>query len=156
MNLVNDIHAFGGWLRLFQILNIIFILSFTLYPVAFTLLIFVPDTTTQEYIELTAGMLGSLPIFIFSVLILRELPVQYETTPEQIATYLKYLLALSLLTSAMLFLAYHMEYITERPAAILIDLIYYAIWVSYFRRSKRVKAHYGANSSMPKSGFRII
>ena len=143
---VLDEQRIGGWLRCFQVLNYIgLILS-----VVVVLALFAAEALIggmfEHMLDIVALLIEIAPPILFSYLIIKCLPVASADTPEQIKKLLGYYLAVSLVIGFSLTMAHKSGYITDKPSPFIGDLIYYAIWASYFKKSKRVKEFYGANA----------
>lgn len=102
-----------------------------------------------EALGLLAMFLEILPGTIMSFLIWKAILVDSESTPNKIKWLMQLELALQFIFTAGIFYAYKQGYISEGPTPILISIAYYLIWSSYFKRSKRVLAHYGSNTIKP-------
>lgn len=132
----------GIWLRLFQILTIlgIIILPIVIAYVVYTL--WGVEVGKKIWIDMFATLVESLPFFIFSIMIFQKLKIIEPTTPLKIEELLIMQCGISIFTSLVLYILYKQSITTIKPSAILTDLIYCVIWVSFFRRSKRVKSFY--------------
>lgn len=60
--------------------------------------------------------------------------------------YLGYYVAASLLAYGIFYYLFKTDVVAEKPVSFWSSVIHYYIWSSYFKKSKRVKAHYGANA----------
>ena len=142
----DDGKSIGGWLRFFQVTNIISIGIFGLLIIAVIGLGLLEGFGSQETIDVLASIAEVIPPLVFSFLILRILGDSDEGTPFRINTYLKY----SISATAVVFMAamglFFLDVTTERPESLLGSLIFYYIWTSYFKKSARVKEYYGCNA----------
>ncbi len=143
----DDDKNIGGWLRFFQVANILSIVIFGLLILAVFALGLLEGFGDQETIDTLAGLAEVIPPVVFSFLILRILGDSNEETPFRINMYLKY----SISATAVVFMAamglFFMDVTTERPESLLGSLVFYYIWTSYFKKSVRVKEYYGCNAA---------
>jgi hypothetical protein len=89
----------------------------------------------------------TIPDFIFSFLILRIIKSQSLDTPNKVKKLMAFELLAKLLIGILIFIAYKNGITDEKPFPFFISVIYYLIWVYYFKKSKRVLIYYGANAN---------
>jgi len=142
----NDLSSIGGWLRFFQVINYI---NFTLSIVTVIALVIIYALLGDVFeLELDgpALFLELIPFLIFSYLIIKALPVRAIDTPARIKSLIGYDLVVSITVSIILIVSHNHGLISDKPAPILISVIYYFIWATYFKKSKRVLDFYGSNA----------
>ncbi len=136
----------GGWLRFFQIINILGVVIFVvIFALAIPIMLIIGGSP-GDWIDMGAVLVESLPAVIFSILILKRLGLRSEGTPNVITKYIALGALSSVVVAAGLYFAYNGGHISEKPSSVLGSFVYYLIWTSYFKRSKRVHSFYGANS----------
>jgi len=137
---------FGGWLRFYQILNV---LSIIVLIVALGFLLFLSFTesfSNQNLIDFAMIGLESTPILLLSIFTLKILNKKEGEVPGKVKSYLDYYLSATVVIYVILYISFSKGQITEKPTPLLGDIIYYFIWTSYFKKSKRVKVYYGKNT----------
>lgn len=140
-------NTYGGWIRFFRIINAIYWVVGTLCLLVFPPLIYFTWEDSQlEALDMLALSIEILPGTIMSFLIWKAVLVNSESTPNKIKWLMQIELSLHFIFTAGIFYAYKQGYISEGPTPILISIAYYFICASYFKRSKRVLAHYGSNT----------
>jgi len=137
----------GGWLRFFQVINVISIVMIGIVMMIVVGVGFLEGFESQEVVDIFFSLPELIPSVIFSVLILRVLGVQGEETPFRISAYLKYNVSITVVVFIVLMALFFSDVISERPESLLGSLIYYYIWTSYFKKSVRVKEFYGRNAT---------
>lgn len=150
MNIEDEIKAelpcIAGWLRFFQIINYI---NITLSVVAFVALV-ISYMILGDIFDLVmdgpALFLELIPFLIFSYFIIKAIPIRHVETPARIKSLIGYDLIVSLTVSVILLALHNNGLISDKPAPLIFSVIYYFIWVTYFKKSKRVLAYYGSNS----------
>ncbi len=144
------INAYGGWLRFFRIINSLYWLAGLLcILISPPLMLLLWNEEQQGVIDLLALLIEVTPGTVMSFLVWRTVKVELETTPNRIKSLMQVELMLHCMTAALLFYAHEQGYITDGPAPIVVSIIYYFAWASYFKRSKRVLAYYGSNTGKP-------
>lgn len=138
--------SFGGWLRFYQVINIISVVFIGIVILAIVAFGFMEAYDDNEFSEAIIGIFEFLPDLIFSIAIIRILTTQNQGIPGKIVKYLGYYLAASLLAYAVFYYLFKIEVVTEKPVSFFGSVFYYFIWSSYFKKSKRVKAYYGENA----------
>lgn len=139
--------SFGGWLRFYQVINYLSII--------FTLLIFamvsvfyaMGEYAEGEIFEALIAGIELLPDLVVSIMVLKILSKPNKFIPTRVVTLLTYYVGASLLMYGCVYYLFKTEVVVEKPTSFWASVIYYAIWSSYFRKSKRVKAYYGENAS---------
>jgi len=135
----------GGWLRFFQITNYISLILGGIIAIVMSLSIFLEDGLFETQLDLASFILEISPSLIFSFLILKVIKKREPHIPAKIKKYIGGYVVMSLLITLLLNYLHSSGLITDKPTTVLGDIIYYAIWVSYFKRSKRVAEYYGQN-----------
>ncbi len=138
--------AFGGWLRFYQVINILSIVFIGILILAIAGFEIMGAYEENELKDAFIGIFEFLPDLIFPIIIIRILKIKNEKIPDEIVKYLGYYVAASLLVYGIFYYLFKTDVIAEKPVSFLSSLIYYYIWSSYFKKSKRVKAYYGANA----------
>ena len=139
-------NPYGGWLRFFRIINMLYwVMGLFSIIVCIYLVLFVGVEKKQELINSMAIMIELIPGTVMSFLIWRIVLIKNDETPKKIKWLITFELALQLMFGAVLYLAYKQGYISDQPTPVLLSVIYYFIWASYFKRSKRVFSYYGSN-----------
>ena len=137
---------FGGWLRVFQIINIISIAMFGLVLALMVLgsaFDFLEEIST---IELASLIIELLPDLVISIMMVKLLTVRNTHIPKLMVKYLGFYVGVTIVVYIILYSLYKAEHILEKPTTFWGSVIYYSIWNAYFKRSKRVNIFYGANS----------
>lgn len=149
---IGEYDAFGGWLRFFQ-----FVQGFIVLSVVGTALYFVwlfmslPDDdgasisellSPEVLLDLALVMAQGVVALIVSALILRNLTKREAWVPKVIIRYLGVYFATGVVGFALGFYLYKQGMLAERPMSLFGDLVYYLIWSSYFKKSKRVNGYY--------------
>ena len=137
----------GGWLRFYQVTNYISLILGSLVAVGVCIAALFVDDRFEKQWDLAALILELSPSIIYSFLIIRVLSTPQSHVPAQIKKYIGNYVAASILINFLLRYLFSNELITDKPTTFIGDLIYYAIWVSYFKRSKRVAQFYGQNKT---------
>ncbi len=135
----------GGWLLLFKALNIILVSLFPISVLATFVLPIIDPVEKYFTWDNLAINIELLPSAFFSVLILRNLDKREKTTPFKIKRLMGYDICCTLVVGASIFIAYRKGFVTDRPMPFFISLIYYFVWISYFKWSKKVKRYYKVN-----------
>ena len=142
--------GYGGWLRFFRIINAIYWISGGLVIVGLgALMLFTWGESPQEDWDILSGVIEVIPGTIMSFLIWKVVLVQSIETPPQLKQLLQVELALHFIVTAFIYYAYKQGYISDGPVPILVSIVYYFIWSTYLKKSKRVKSFYGKNSANP-------
>lgn len=137
---------FGGWLRCFQVLHIISLALIVIMVVAFAGMAAFDYFEVGYINELWALGLEILPDLVFSIVVIKIVMIRQADIPQKIVKFLGYYVAATFVIYMILFYSYSAEQISEKPTSFWGSAIYYLIWSSYFRKSKRVKVYYGENS----------
>ena len=136
----------GGWLYFFKILNILWFLLLPLSILSFALLGFIEPETEILSTENGLILFEIIPDFVFSFLILRWLKNQDVSSPNKIKLLIGWELLCKLLVVIVVNYSFEKGYASEGAYPFIFSLLYYSIWVQYFKRSKRVLAFYGSNA----------
>ena len=136
----------GGWLRCFQVLNIISVVIFALIVLAVGGFAVMGYYTNDEIFDVAASFVESLPGIIFAVLILKYVSKKAPGTPAKINKFLECYVISTILIYAALYYLHSTEQITEKPISFWGSVIYAWIWITYFKKSKRVNGFYGENA----------
>jgi uncharacterized membrane protein YidH (DUF202 family) len=139
---------FSGWLRFFQIivffnLTLNIFMGFTLFGELFR----EPDKL------LTSGALLQWVFILYMFYsILKILENRHISTPEQIKEHLFYIFMVSIahfiFHTAVTLLVYKQEWSDENLITLvgtIQNMIWAALWHTYFEKSKRVKAYYNSD-----------
>ncbi len=137
----------GIWLRLFQILTVLGIIGLPVMIVYVAYTVWGTEIDKETWIDFLAIFIESLPIFILSILIFRELNIIRPSTPEAIEELLVTQFGITFVVSLVLYVLFKQSYITVKPSSVFFDIVYCIVWVSFFRRSKRVKSYYEINKT---------
>jgi len=142
----SDKLGFGGWLRFFQVMNIISVVIVVL------LLLLVASELLFDFLELGNDIemytlfIEVLIVLSYSTATLKILKIQNQTIPQTLNKYLTVYFIASMLMFGINLLLYYYDYLEEKPESISSDIFYYLIWIFYFKKSKRVNEYYGANA----------
>ena len=146
-SLLDDrLYSFGGWLRFYQMINIISVVFVGVIVLAVAAFEIMGAYEENELKETFIYFFEFLPDFIIPIMILRILKIKDEKTPDQVVKFLGYYVAVSLLLYGIYYYLFETNMVAEKPVSFWSSVIYYFIWSSYFKKSKRVKAYYGANA----------
>ena len=153
--MAKPLNEFGGWLRFFQITNIIGTV-FLIIVIALSILSTVSLLITAEYKEVVGMIVMTIDITItvgFTIMILWNIKKKDESTPAKIRYYLLLILIFSLV-----FLVIEIpvtNWICDRKLSFINfqyfqdaarSVIFCLIWMSYFKKSKRVSLYYNNRS----------
>jgi len=143
--------GYGGWIRFFRIINALYWIIGLLGLLALLPFIFFALEGGDLAVsilpaDLIAILIEVLPGIIMSFIIWRVVLVQSENTPNKINKLMQIELFFHIVISACLIYAHKQGYISEGPTPIMVSIIYYFIWATYFKRSKRVLSYYGSNT----------
>ncbi len=141
----------GGWLRFYQVTNYISLILGSLVAVGVCIASLFIDDMFEKQWDLAALILELSPSIIFSFLIIRVLSKPESQVPAQIKKYIGNYVGASIFINIGLRYLFSNDVITDEPTTFIGDLIYYAIWVSYFKRSKRVAQFYGQDETLEKA-----
>ena len=154
--MAKPLHQFGGWLRFFQIANII---SLIIGGLAFILVLYVyfEASSSNQYIpdvETAAIIFGviKMPVFFYlTIKVLGHLKVKSPSSPEDVSRFIRYALIFAIVSSAVEVMVYSnydnsSNQIFESVKLVIQSIISAAIWLSYFKKSVRVKKFYGKNA----------
>lgn len=75
--------------------------------------------------------------FILLIITKRE-----EWVPKAVVRYLRIFFLVSLIGFVLGYYLYSRGLVPEKPASLFSDILYYLIWSSYFKKSKRVNGYY--------------
>ena len=137
--------TFGGWLRFFQIINILWVVLIGLVITASLVFASLDYYEPHEYSDVFAAAFELTPEFVISIVTLGALARKSPTTPAKIVQNMGYYVWATLAVYFILYYLFKSGAITDKPITFWGAVIYYYIWSSYFKRSKRVKSYYGAN-----------
>jgi len=136
----------GGWLRFYQITNYLSLILGTILVICMPIGLFLIDDLFEKELDVVALLLEISPSILFSFLIIKVIKIRETHIPAKIKKYIGGYVFMSLLITLVLRYLYSLELITDKPTPTFLgDIIYYAIWVSYFKRSKRVAEYYRQN-----------
>lgn len=144
--------SFGGWLRVFQVLNILALgLSVGLFivGVVFSLL---QHSVPEDGMLLLIGFIEILPVVIFNVLILRNVTKTKDSIPRKIRSFLNLKFTATMGVYWALYFLYYSnaeqsaEESIARLLGLVITMIYCWGWMFYFKKSKRVNDYYSSNN----------
>jgi len=136
----------GGWLRFYQVINIISIVIFGAFFIAGIAFWFLGYYETGEHADMLAALVESIPGIFISIIAVKYLTMKAPETPNKMVKALGYYVTATILIYAVLFYLHKTEQISEKPLSFWGSVIYYYIWLSYFKKSKRVKGYFGANA----------
>jgi hypothetical protein len=150
--MVRPLEQFGGWLKFFYITAwIAAILGF----IILALLLFgvLAAENTTERIESFIALLGIAIYLILVVKMIKIIKIKEATTPVRIVNFMHLIIIFAVVFGLFEGIFYYLTQgveglsnLTETGRAIVRMLIWYAIWTSYLRKSKRVQAFYGKNA----------
>lgn len=136
----------GGWLRFYKIITIISLSIAALLIVVIAALAVLGIDAGENIYDLAATALEIAPSLAFSILVLKIIEVRENDTPSKINHYiLAYTIATFVIYAGLRYL-FANDFMIEKPTPALGTVIYYFIWTSYFKKSKRVKEFYGSNA----------
>ena len=148
--MAKPLNEFGGWLRFFQV-------TCWLTVVVFVVNVFLSVAAILKQFSLQRVLVFSVLItgiaIILSLLwkVLRLLKVKSPEVPAQIIKKILLVTVFTVAFSLVDVLSGLWLYQTSPSASSLVGLVrpivWYLIWSTYFRKSKRVQAHYGVNAS---------
>lgn len=136
----------GGWLRFFQVINVLGLLFSVFVVLSFPVMHLYVEGVIDSSADLFAILFELAPGLVTTFLIVRALPKNDAGVPDRIKALITYYVGFTVLFYGILTALLKAGYITEKPTFIVGDIIYYLIWVSYFQKSKRVRVYYGANA----------
>lgn len=138
--------SFGGWLRFFQVINYIsasiIIFMFFMVAVFFAF----GQYGEGELFEAVIAAVELIPDLIIPLLILQIIKIKRKEIPQRLVKLLGIYLVCSLVVYAVVYYLFKTDVVADKPVSFWGSLIYYYIWLSYFKKSKRVKAYYGENA----------
>ncbi len=137
---------FGGWLRFYQVINVISLVIFALVLGAMGWFYLTEPFAIGTSLDVGVAVLEMIPGILVSGLSIKYLAVKDERTSQKLADTLRYYPIASIAIYALVFGLYEMEKVIEKPISFWGSAIYYLIWSSYFRKSVRVKEYYGDNA----------
>ncbi len=138
---------YGGWIKFFRIFNLLYWVAGVVITIAVIgIALFFDIEPEQNLIDLAAITIEMLPGTIMSFIIWKSILVCDCETPNKIRSLLDIEFTLNVLTFIALFFAFKEGYVSDKPNPIFFSLIYYFIWTSYLKRSKRVLSLYGSNT----------
>ncbi|MFH1691706.1 MAG: DUF2569 family protein, partial [Candidatus Omnitrophota bacterium] len=116
------------------------------------LTIFTAENVTDSVVALISFFNGLVLLVLFYKII--KITVKKDTaTPNKLVKYITWILLVTLIFAFLEGLSYYissgvkgLSNLGETAAGIIRTLIWYAIWSSYFKKSKRVAAYYGNNA----------
>lgn len=147
--MAKPLNEFGGWLRFFQVVNLIGVIIFPII----LLLVVIGTFTDYNYKNAVESLVTMVDIAIsvyFSIRILQIIKKRDISVPAAIIKYLLLIMIFSLV-----FLAIEIPIIlwandgqwtqadTASARSSLQTVVSYLIWSAYFRKSKRVDLYYG-------------
>jgi len=144
--LLDDSMSIGGWLRFFQVCNVLAIVIFGILLLTIVALGLSEGFTSEDTLSLLVSFVEVIPAFVFSILILKIIKDRDEETPFRISGYVKYNTVIALVIFIASMALFYLDVTPERPQSLLGTLIYYYIWTSYFKKSVRVKEYYGSSA----------
>jgi len=137
---------FGGWLRFFQVINFVSaIISFLVVLLLGAELIW-GFLAWGNDIEIYVFLAEIIPVFVFSVAVLKKVKIQERGTPQKLKFYIMFYFLSSMIITGLIIYLYTKGYVTEKPTSVFGDIVYFLIWSSYFKRSDRVNGYYGNNA----------
>lgn len=154
------LHEFGGWLRFFQVTNIIGVI--VLLPMIVFLIIFsLAMFEIKQFISSSAVVVDLLISFYLILRILKILKVINTDTPGKIMKYLVWFIIFTLIFMVIeIFVALWVNgggwtsADNSSVRASIGSMFSCIIWISYFKNSKRVKQVYtGTSEDLRISGI---
>ena len=147
---------FGGWLSFYRLIHwiwFILVLSAYIIFVSLTLFISLMDLSLTEAFVIIPVSILFFGQFFFLSRIFIILEKRSEKVPDKIVRYWLYqLLAQTVVFLILYFSGYLDERIqsVNRTHVLIVGfsgmLLWYIIWIIYFRYSRRVREYYGANA----------
>ncbi|WP_028862429.1 DUF2569 family protein [Psychromonas aquimarina] len=138
----------GGWLRFLKIICITKVVVVAIATVLSVIFYFAGKELFDTPADFIAALAESLPILIFSVLILKFIHIRNEAIPTKIYVIIFSYMATSAVIYFISLYLFNSGYLTEEPTRLIGDVIYTLVWTAYFKKSKRVKSYYGANANV--------
>lgn len=155
--MIKPLNEFGGWLKLFQIINIFSLILVTLYFLStlyFTAgALSLKNPLTNELKLSIVFMFTLFPaLFYYTVKILKSLKIKSPHVPDEISGYIRFILLVSVIAGVVEIILFSSQEISKLVYDIFRSLIQPVvmniIWLVYFKKSVRVKEFYGQNSSI--------
>lgn len=152
--MAKPLNQFGGYLKFFFIIQWVNFI-FCGLTALIALLTMISVKTLIRTIEPMILFFYSIVITSLCFKIIKSIKKQTTETPRQIIKLLTWILSAAFIFTI---LEWSCNYFIPAPAesssstiieltgSIIRVLIWYAIWTSYFKKSKRVAAYYGANA----------
>lgn len=154
--MAKPLNEFGGWLRFFQIANIIGIVIGFIMVLIFIAAFFLSLADGENFSNLDKAtfifIMIEIPVFMyFTVRILQYLKIKSPDTPGNISKMIQYILILTIITGVIefaVYLSFHnaSDQLFDTVKGTIQSLISATIWLTYFKKSVRVKQHYGRNT----------
>jgi len=150
--MVKPINEYGGWLIIFCITMWIGMIVNGLAILVHIFSFFTYENENQGIVTVLI-ILDLIIYIILAFRIIKNLGVKEKYVPGKIVENMTFILGFTMLFTILYGLLYYYYLgITERPVydeelvrPLIRVLVWFAIWSSYFKRSKRVRAYYGSN-----------
>ena len=153
--MAKPLNEFGGWLRFFQITNIIgvVLLGISIFMSTLAIADFFIEQNYKEVIELTVIALDIIITFILTLKILWVLKIRDKCIPVTIRRCLLWILIFSIIFLGVeISVVYWIngwkllneDYQSFRGS--IQTVVFCLIWISYFKKSKRVSLYYNSGN----------
>jgi len=154
--MAKPLDQFGGWLNFFYVGHLVCIIYLVGASLIYALAIFAVGGGSKAMLVLI-GLLHSIITVILCIKIVKILKIKELDTPQKVVKIMTWLVILAVIFAFCNILIYSFNDIPEVEDYSGLDrlartvfrvigaIIGYAIWKSYFKKSKRVIAYYGIN-----------
>ena len=147
--MAKPLNEFGGWLRFFQVTCWLTLIIFAVNGALAVAAVF-NQFSFQKLIVFSVLLAGVVVILSLLWKILRLLKVQSPKTPEQIAKKISLVAICAVIFSLVdtfsgLWL-FQMSLSFSSLMGLLRPIVWFLVWSSYFKKSKRVNSHYGVGA----------
>jgi len=150
--MAKPLNEFGGWLKAFYIYQWFCVLILAMYVLSLALQLFGPQIESSVLLNMIK-LLHSFIEVHFILKIIKVIKIKEPNTPNSIILYMKWIVIFAFIfgigTGILIYSAsarVGLTVFSELAKTALMIIIFYLIWASYFRKSKRVCAYYGKNA----------
>jgi hypothetical protein len=154
--MVKPLNEFGGWLKLFQIINVFSMILVTLYFLStlyFAAGAFSSKNPLTNELKLSIAFMFTLfpALFYYTFKILKSLKIKSSHVPDEISGYIRYILIFSVIAGVVEITLFASPDISKLVydlfRSLIQPIVINVIWLIYFRKSVRVKEFYGQNAT---------